>query len=196
MPRRWEGQSSLWMRGDCGCSEEALWGLLGKKRLQEPETSISQDSSPASSSLLMPTPSQSPPAKSSGLQPRPVEPRDPKKHTSDTAALLCFQETKHKAPRMKEQSPYVFLNIQYGSGLMRIPGGMAPIQDSNGEFWSSRSLPAKVRPALLGAQFFCATGGGGCHLSCTTGLWSLGSEHPGLPHGLHPLSSLPESPLL
>lgn len=130
----------------------------------------------------MPTPSQSPPAKSSGLQPRPVEPRDPKKHT---AALLCFQETKHKATGMKEQSPYFFLNIQYGSGLMRIPGGMAPIQDSNGEFWSSRSLPAKVRPALLGAQSSVPLGGGqGWELSCTTGLWSLGSEHPGLPHGL------------
>lgn len=49
MPRRWEGQCSLWMRGDWGCSEEVLWGLLGKKRLQEPETSISQDSSSASS---------------------------------------------------------------------------------------------------------------------------------------------------
>lgn len=90
-----------------------------------------------------------------------MESRDPKKHTSDTAALLCFQETKHKAPGMKEQSPYFFLNIQYGSRLMRIPGGMAPVQDSNGEFWSSRSLPAKVKPALLGTQSFCATGGVG-----------------------------------
>lgn len=49
LPRRWEGQCTLWMSRDGGCSEEALWGLLGKKRLQEPETSISQDSSPASS---------------------------------------------------------------------------------------------------------------------------------------------------
>ena len=161
LPRRWEGQCTLWMSGDGGCSEEALWGLLGKKRLQEPETSISQDSSPAPPPLKFPPPSHSLPCKSSGLQPKPVEPRDPKKHTRNAAALLCSQETKHKTPGMKEQSPYFFLNIQYGSGLVRILGGMAPVQDSSGEFWSSRSLLAKVRPALLGTQSFCATGGAG-----------------------------------
>lgn len=111
---------------------------------------------PSLQPLLMPTPSHSLPGKASGLQPRPVGPRDPKQHARSSAAQLCSQETKHKTPGMKEVFLFPFKHPVWFWTHGNSGGFCSGLQ------WGIlEQQVAKVGPALLGIQSLCAIEGAG-----------------------------------